>query len=177
MPGTAIKPAVLTELQRQFNFELAAGHSYHAMALWCEEQNFKGFARFFHDQAGEEQTHSRKIIDHLLNRGALPELAGIPAPKGKFKSLMEVAKHAQALEYANTMGVNQAYEAALKEKDFAAQVLLHWFINEQVEEEDWADEIVDRVEKAGCAGGLMDLDRHIARYLTDGVVEEDKKGA
>jgi len=46
-------------------------------------------------------------------------------------------------------------------------VLLHWFINEQVEEEAWAAEMVDRVQAATCAGSVSDLDRHIERYLAD----------
>jgi ferritin len=39
------------------------------------------------------------------------------------------------------------------------------FIKEQVEEEAWCLEMVERVQAANCAGGLSDLDRHIERYL------------
>jgi ferritin len=173
MPGIAVKPAVLTELQRQLNHELAASHNYQALALWCEDRNFKGFARYFHKQADEERGHARKFIAHLLDRGVLPDLAAIPAPKGKFNTLMEVARQAQTMEQANTAGINAAYKAALREEDFPAQVLLQWFISEQTEEEDWADEMVDRVDAANCAGGLSDLDRHIERYLEDEVVDEE----
>jgi ferritin len=42
---------------------------------------------------------------------------------------------------------------------------MHWFINEQVEEEAWAAELVDRVKGATCAGSLSDLDRHIEKLL------------
>ena len=169
MPGVAIKPAVLTELQRQLNQELAAAHSYEALGLWCEMLNYKGFARWFNKQAAEERTHARKLINHLLDRGVLPELAPIPAPKGKFNSLMDVAKQAQSMEQSNTGGINSAYKAATTEGDYPAQVLLQWFINEQVEEEAWADEMVDRVDSANCAGGVSDLDRHIERYLGEEV--------
>jgi ferritin len=175
MPGIAIKPAVLTELQRQFNHELAAAHNYHALALWCEDQNFKGFARYFHKQNAEEQSHARKFIAHLMDRGVVAELADLPAPKAKFKSLLDVAKQAQAMEQSNTAGINQAYAAALKHDDYPAQILLHWFINEQVEEEDWADEMVERVERANCPGALDFLDRHIERYLADDVVDAPKE--
>jgi hypothetical protein len=44
---------------------------------------------------------------------------------------------------------------------------MHWFINEQVEEEAWCLEMVERVQAATCAGGFSDLDRHIERYLAD----------
>lgn len=171
MAGTTIPQPVLTELQRQVNHELFAAHGYLALSLWCELQNFKGFARFFHKQGTEEREHARKFIDHLLGRGVLPELTEVAAPKGKLKSLMDAAKQALSMEQANTAGINAAYEAACAAKDYPSMVLLQWFITEQVEEEDWANEMVDRVEQANCAGGLSDLDRHIERYLTEKVVE------
>ena len=170
MPGIAVKPAVLAELERQLNHEFSASYGSEALALWCEEKNFKGFARYFHQQAVEERVHARKSVAHLPDRGILPELAPIAALKRKFKSLTDVAKQAQSMEQANTADINAAYKAAFKEEDYPAIVLLQWFIAEQTEEEDWADEMVDRVEAASCAGGLSDLDRHIERYLTDGVV-------
>jgi len=161
-----------TELQRQLNHELSAAYAYEGLSLWCEEQNFNGFARYFLKQAGEERQHARKIIDHLLDRGVLAEFAELAAPRMKFKSLADVAKTAQSMEEANTRGIQQAYEAAVSDKDFPAQVTLQWFINEQVEEEDWCAEMVDRVEKASCAGGISDLDRHIERYLKEKVAPE-----
>jgi hypothetical protein len=35
------------------------------------------------------------------------------------------------------------FEAALAAKDYPAQVFMHWFINEQVEEEAWCAEMID----------------------------------
>ena len=167
MPGTPIKSTVLSELQRQLNHELLSAHSYEALSLWCEDENLKGFARYFIKQAAEERVHARKFMSHLLDRGVLPELAAVPAPVGKFDSLLEVAKKAQAMERQNTTGIHGCYEAAQREKDHAAEVLMHWFISEQVEEEDWSDEMVERVQRANCAGGYAELDRHIERYLED----------
>ena len=165
MPGIPIKPSVLFELQRQLNHELGAAYSYQALSVWCAEQHFKGFASFFGKQAAEERVHAEKIIQHLLGRGVLPELGSISAPKGRFDTILEAAQHAQSMEQTNTAGINSAHQAAIREADLPAQVLLHWFINEQVEEEAWADEMVARVARAGCPGGLSDLDRHIERYL------------
>jgi ferritin len=70
------------------------------------------------------------------------------------------------MEQSNTQGINSVYEAALGARDYPAQVLMQWFINEQVEEEAWCFEMVERVQAATCAGALSDLDRHIERYLT-----------
>ncbi|HVV70167.1 MAG TPA: ferritin [Verrucomicrobiae bacterium] len=160
-----IPAKVLTELNRQFNHELTASHSYRALSLWCEDQNLQGFARFFAKQSAEELVHASKISGYVIDRGVLPEVAAIPAPKGQFKSLLEAAQHAQSMEIANTQGINAVYEAALAAKDYPAQMLMQWFISEQVEEEAWCLEMIERVQAATCAGGLSDLDRHIERYL------------
>ena len=162
---TAIPTNVLSELNRQINHELSAAHSYRALSLWCEDQNLKGFARYFAKQAAEELGHAAKMSAHLIDRGVLPETTAIPAPTCSFKTLLDAARHAQSMEQANTKGINAVYEAALGAKDYPAQVFLQWFINEQVEEEAWCLEMVERVQAASCAGGMSDLDRHIERYL------------
>jgi ferritin len=123
--------------------------------------------RYWLFRTAEERIHTRKFMSHLMDRGALPNLSEIPSPRAEFESLIDIAKQAQSMERQNTIGIHACYETAQREKDFPAQVLLHWFINEQVEEEDWADELVDRVERANCAGGFAELDRHIERHLTD----------
>ena len=165
MQPTKIATKVLAELNRQINQELAAAYGYRALALWCEDQNLKGFASYFAKQATEEHAHADKISSFVIDRGILPELAAIPAPRQTFKSLLEIASHAQATELANTQGINSVYETAIAAKDYAVQVLMQWFINEQVEEEAWTLEMVERVQAANCAGAFSDLDRHIERYL------------
>ena len=165
MSTATVPAAVLRELNRQLNHELAAAQAYLALSLWCSSQNLKGFAAFFAKQATEEREHAQKLLRHLLDRGALPELAAIPAPPQNFDALIQIVEQAQTMEQANTRGIHAAYEAALAAKDYPAQVLLHWFINEQVEEEAWAAEMVDRVQAATCAGSALDLDRHIEKLL------------
>ena len=169
----SVPDAVAAELQRQLNHELSAAHAYDAIALWCEDRHFNGFARYFYTQAAEERGHARKFMDHLLDRSVLPELKQVPAPRGEFPSLMEIARTALSMEQANTAGINAAYEAALSNKDYPAQVLLQWFINEQVEEEAWATEMIERIARADCAGGLAELDRHIERYLGETVAPSE----
>jgi ferritin len=169
MSKAKVAPRVVEELNRQFNQELAAAHSYLALSVWCDVRNLKGFGRYFVKQAGEERSHAERILKHLTDRGETAKVAALPAPKQEFKTLLEVAQQAQAQERGNTLGVNAVFEAALEARDYPAQVLMHWFINEQVEEDDWSAEMVERVQSASCAGSLSDLDRHIERYLEEEV--------
>jgi ferritin len=174
MQPSKIPSKVLTELNRQLNQELSAAYGYLALSLWCEDQNLKGFARYFAKQSREEHGHANKISSYLIDRGVLPELTALAAPRQTFKSLLDVASHAQTTEAANTQGINAVYEAAVAAKDYTVQVLMQWFITEQVEEEAWCLEMVERVEAAGCAGAFSDLDRHIERYLEEEVTPADQ---
>ena len=167
MAKATIPAKVHAELNRQVSQELAAAHGYHAAAIWSEARNLRGCAEFFHKQADEERKHAAKIIKHLIDRGAEVELAAVPAPKQDFDSLLSLALNVQAMEKANTAGIHSVYEAALAAKDYPGQVLMHWFINEQVEEEKWSAEFVQRVQAASCAGSLAALDRHLMDFLVE----------
>src|SRR6266550_1014535 len=109
MQTPKIAAKVLAELNRQLNQELTAAYSYLALSFWCEDQNLKGFARYFAKQADEEHGHAYKLSSYLIDRGVLPELAAIAAPRQTFKSLIEVASYAQSTELANTKGIHAVY--------------------------------------------------------------------
>ena len=43
------------------------------------------------------------------------------------------------------------------------QVMLQWFVQEQVEEEKWAEELVAKAQMAGCSGAMFMLDHRYAK--------------
>jgi ferritin len=156
---------IIAELEKQANQEWLAAQAYLAMAYWCDVHQHGGFANFFHQQAKDEQGHAGKILQHLTDRDVVPTIGAIAAPTVDFQNLVEVAQAAYNFERANTAGIHAMYEVALAEKDYPAQVLLHWFINEQVEEEAWSDKLLVKTREATCAGALLNLDRHLAKIL------------
>jgi ferritin len=164
-------PPLISALEKQANHELLAAQVYLALAYWCEVHHHSGFASFFHQQAAEERSHAGKLLKHLADREVVPRLGALPAPPAGFKHLTEVAQAAYDYERANTAGIHAAYEVALAEKDYPAQVLLHWFIAEQVEEEAWSDKLLVKTREASCAGALLNLDRHLAKILKAGAAE------
>ena len=148
-----------------------AGEYQAIIAYTVYSQVLKGaaytdIARELETHAGEELAHANKILKHLADRDVVPKIGAVPAPVGTFKLLIEVAQAAYDFERANTAGIHAAYEAALAEKDYPAQVLLHWFISEQVEEEAWSDKLLVKTREAACAGALMNLDRHLEKILS-----------
>jgi ferritin len=160
-----MSPKLITALNKQANQELQAAQAYLAMSYWCEVHHSSGFAKFFHEQVSEEQGHAGKILKHLADREEVPALGALPAPTIAFKNLADVAKAAYDLERTNTAGIHATYETALAEKDYPAQVLLHWFISEQVEEEAWSEKLLVKTREATCAGALSSLDRHLPKIL------------
>ncbi len=157
--------AVISEIERQATHELFASQSYLALAYWSDVRQYSGFAEFFHLQVQEEREHADKFLKFLADRDVVPVIGQIAAPRTSFNNLIEAAKLVYDLERANTAGIHKAYEAALAAKDYAAQVMLHWFINEQVEEEAWSDKMLVKVQEATCPGALQMLDRHILKEL------------
>jgi ferritin len=160
-----MSPKLITALNNQADQELRAAQAYLGMSYWCEVHHFSGFAKFFHEQTAEEQGHAGKIMKHLADRDVVPTIGALAAPTVSFKHLTDVAQAAYDLERANTAGIHAAYETALAEKDYPAQVLLHWFISEQVEEEAWSDKLVVKAREASCAGAMSSLDRHLSKIL------------
>lgn len=156
---------VIAALEKQATHELYAAQSYLAMAYWSEVRQYSGFAKFFQLQVAEEREHAEKILKFLADRDVVPTIGTLESPRNTFAGLLEVARCAYDLERKNTAGIHAAYETALRAKDYPAQVMLHWFISEQVEEEAWSDKLVVKVQEATCAGAVSDLDRHIIKEL------------
>jgi len=95
----------------------------------------------------------------LVERGGRVMLEAIEAPKTDWKSSLELFEEVAEHEAKVTASINALYELALKENDYAAQVLLQWFITEQVEEEKNAAEIVSNlrlIEERGTAVLMLD---------------------
>lgn len=151
-------------INEQINKELFSSYLYLSMAAHFENKNLPGFAKWLRVQAGEEREHAMKFYDHLLERGGRVLLKAIDAPATEWKSNLEAFKEVQAHESKVTASINALYELALKEKDYPAQVLLQWFITEQVEEEKNAAGIVSQLEMIESHGtAVLMLDHQLGK--------------
>jgi len=137
-----IGKAVQDAMNEQINKELYSSYLYLSMAAYFENKNLPGFANWMRAQADEEREHAMKFYDFILETGGRVQLKAIEAPKTDWGSNLEVAEEVAAHEAKVTASIYSLYELALKEKDYPAQVMLQWFITEQVEEEKNAVEIV-----------------------------------
>src|SRR5512138_518278 len=155
-------------MNEQINKELFSSYLYLSMAAYFEERNLAGFAHWMRVQADEERAHAMKFYDFIVERGGRVILKGIDAPKTDWSSSLEVAQEVAAHEGKVTASIYALYELAMQEKDYPAQVMLQWFINEQVEEEKNAAEIVANlklIEERGTA--VLMLDHQLAKRKAD----------
>ena len=130
-----ISQSMQDAINEQINKELFSSYLYLSMSAYFASKNLQGFSKWMHVQAGEERGHAMKLYEHLENRGGRVLLKALEAPKTEWASNLEAFKNAAAHEAMITASIYALYEIALKEKDYPAQVLLQWFINEQVEED------------------------------------------
>src|SRR5262249_18528106 len=100
-------------------------------------------------------------------------LQPIEKPQQKFESPLKVFESALANEQKVTAAINSLYALAQKENDYATQVLLQWFINEQVEEEKNVGTAVDQLRMAGNEpSALLMLDQLLGNRIGDGTEGE-----
>lgn len=142
-----MKKNVLEALNKQIQHEQNNAHIYQGVALYFKGLNLNGLAAWMEKQVEDERGHARRFIDHVVDRGGAAELGALPAPKVSYESPLAAVKTVLALEKSTTGMIDDLYELAQKEKDHALEVALHWFIDEQVEEEQWATELAELMEQ------------------------------
>ena len=144
-----IKKVVQDAINEQIVKELYSSNLYLSMAAYYRLINLNGFANWMRIQVQEEMFHAMKFFDYLLERGGEAKIGVINAPPTKWKSPLDVFVAAQKHEESVTESINKLATLAMKENDYATNILLQWFITEQVEEESTVSEIVERLKLAG----------------------------
>ncbi len=147
----------------QINAELYSAYIYLSMASWFDSMNLKGMSHWMNLQAKEEVEHALKFADYIMERGGRVVYKAIEGPETEWPSPLEAFRAAYDHEKYVTRRINDLMDLAIAEKDYASQVLLHWFISEQVEEEANASEIVGKLEMiADGKHGMLMIDRELA---------------
>lgn len=151
-------------MNEQIKNELYSAYMYLAMSAHFDSKSMPGFARWTRLQAKEETEHAMKFYDFIIDRGGKVELLAIDQPPTGYGEPLEIFKQILGHEQKVTAMINNLYEIALGDKDYPTQVMLHWFIDEQVEEEKNASLIVDQLTMAaGSMGALMTIDHHVGK--------------
>jgi len=153
---------MLEAVNKQIQAEFQSAYIYLAMSARFEEMKMSGAANWMRIQWQEETDHALKLFDHVIRRGKSPELFEIFKPTVKFDTALDAFEQVLEHERHITKLIHELYGVAIEEKDYAMQTLLHWYIDEQVEEEENAEDIIDSIRLAGASGqGLFLVDREL----------------
>lgn len=144
-----IKEPVQRAVNEQIKNEFYSAYVYLSMSAYCETINLRGFANWMRLQSREEIAHAMRLFDFLINRGGRVILQPIGQPPVDFGSPLDVAQQTLEHEQKVTAMIENLYELAAKENDYATQAALQWFITEQVEEESNASQIVEQLKMIG----------------------------
>ncbi|WP_228288205.1 ferritin [Thermosipho ferrireducens] len=140
---------MIEALNKQTNEEFYSAYLYLSMSAYFEKIGLKGFANWMRIQAQEERDHAMKIFDYILSRGDNVKLFSIKEPTEKWDGPLDVFKQVLEHEKHITKCINDLVDLAEELKDRATYNFLQWYIDEQVEEEENANEILNKLEWIG----------------------------
>ena len=151
------------ELNEQINKELYSSYLYLSMSSYCASTGFMGFANWMRIQAQEELAHAMKIFDYVIERGGNAELKTVEQPDSTWINLTNVFEATLKHEQFITSSINHLMEVAISEKDFASMAFLNWYVNEQIEEEATADELLKKLQYiAEDKNAMLTLDKELS---------------
>jgi ferritin len=171
-----LQKKVEESLNEQMNRELYSAYLYMSMASYCTSKGLKGFANWFMVQFHEEMFHAMKFYEYINLQGGRALLKAISQPPSSFESPLDMFNKTLEHEQFITKSINELMELAIAKKDHATQIILQWYVTEQVEEESNDNEILSQLRLIkDDPQGIMLLDRELAGRMTT-VPTEFSKG-
>lgn len=150
-------------LNAQINAELWSAYLYLSMSMDAADKGLKGISNWFSIQFKEEQDHAQILINYLLSRGARVELAPIAAVTTTWESPLAMFEDTLKHEKQVTAMINNMCAIAEEDRDRASSNMLVWFVDEQVEEEQNAADIIAELKMVGEDKlGLYMIDKDMA---------------
>jgi ferritin len=134
------------EINEQINAEFWSAYLYLSMSAWFTQKNLPGFANWMYVQYQEEISHGMKMFRYIHERGGEVTLKPIAKVETKWKSPADAFKATLEHERKVTALINGLMDTAHEIKDYATINFLNWYIDEQVEEEANAEEILHKLQ-------------------------------
>ncbi len=162
----ALSKKIQEAINEQINKEFFSANLYLAMSSAFAEVNLNGFANWMRIQYIEETFHALKFYDFVLERGGSIELKTIQKPELKSTKPIDIFSQTYEHEQLVTASINSLMKLARSEDDYATESYLKWFIDEQVEEESNASNLLERLKIIGeDKSGLFMLDTELAQRV------------
>ena len=159
----SIKKEMQDAINDQIQAEMFSAYLYLSMASWLDDEDLPGFSNWMRCQYMEESMHAMKFFNFLNERGGRAELKAIEAPDTKWNSYVEAFEAVVKHEEYISERINKLVSLSRKLEDYATESFLMWYVDEQVEEEDSANEVLSKVKRIKTdSNGLFMLDKELA---------------
>ena len=148
MINKRVRDAMNVQIQK----EIFSSYLYLSMAAYFDSQGLDGMGSWMRVQSQEELFHAMKFFNHLVERGAKVTLYPISVLKAAWENPLQAWKEAYDHELFISSKICNLVKVAKEIEDFTSMPLLHWFLEEQIEEEKQTQEVVALLERAGSSG-------------------------
>jgi ferritin len=150
-------------LNEQVNKEIYSSYLYLSMSAYFSDLGLLGFANWMRIQAQEEMAHAMLIYNFLIDRGEKVVLKSVNAPPNAWNNPLNVMEEVLKHEIYVTGLINNVVNVAEEVKDRATMSYMNWFVDEQVEEEANATDIISKLKLIGeDKSALYLLDKDLA---------------
>lgn len=150
-------------LNSQINKEFYSSYLYLDMSNYYYAKNLNGFGNWFAIQTQEEYAHAMLFLKYVQNNGETITMNAIAAPNKAYSNFKQPLETSLEHEISISASINDIYAEAHGLKDFKTMQFLNWFVKEQGEEEQKADDLNKRFELFGTdPRGLYLLDAELA---------------
>lgn len=136
-------------LNEQIEKEAFSSNLYLAMASWAEIKGYSGAADFLYEQADEERMHMLKLFKYVNDREGHAIVSQLDKPDAEFGSVKDMFQKVLEHEKFISKSINDLVGICMDERDFTTANFLQWYVNEQIEEESTARNILDKLNLLG----------------------------
>ncbi len=136
-------------LNQQINKEFYSAYLYLDFSNYFYDAGLGGFGNWYKIQAQEERDHAMLILRYMQMNGMKVTLDAIEKPSVELTSNLDVLEAGYSHEQYVTGLINTIYAAAHDVNDFRTTQFLDWFIKEQGEEEENADNLIKKYKLFG----------------------------
>ncbi len=167
---------VESALNRQIEIEAQSSQFYLAMASWAEVNGLAGTASFLFTHSDEERLHMLKLVKYVNERGGHAIIPALSKPPITFKNIHTIFESLLKHEIYVSAEINKVVDVCMSQKDYATHNFMQWYVAEQIEEENLARLIMDKLKLVGNdSGGLYIFDRDVMNFAADVASEKSPK--
>jgi ferritin len=166
---SSLKEDIEKALNAQIAMEAFNSAHYLAMGSWCDRNGYDNSAEYFYKQAEEEREHMLKIFRYVADMGGTaisPDVKNVPNDFDSFRSVFEKALES---EVETSLAINRLIDICRKNHDYMTEKFLHWFLQEQIEEEFKARRALELFDVIGEEGvGRFMIDEEVTKIKYEG---------